>query len=85
MTSHPRTGYARAMGSHKPNKHDPGGESTRGRRHPGSGPRGRQGSEVEHSPDRRHLRAATGTSGTERDHGRARVEGSERVQRQGGA
>ena len=71
------------MGSHKENKHDPGGESARGRRHPGSGVRGRQGSEVEHSPERRHLRAATGTSGTERDQGRARVEGSERIQRQG--
>ncbi|MFI7578022.1 hypothetical protein [Micromonospora sp. NPDC049497] len=71
------------MGSHKPNKHDPGGESARASRHPGSGARGRQGSEVERSPERRHLRAATGTSSTERDHGRAKVEGSERVQRQG--
>lgn len=71
------------MGSHKPNKHDPGGESARAGRNPGSGARGRQGSEVEHSPQRRHLRAATGTSGTERDQGRAKVEGRERIQRQG--
>ncbi|MEU8300878.1 hypothetical protein AB0C04_26780 [Micromonospora sp. NPDC048909] len=83
MTSLRLAGYALAMGSQKPNKHDPGGESARGRRHPGSGARGRQGSEVERSPERRHLRAATGTSGSERDHGRAKVEGSERVQRQG--
>lgn len=83
MTSPRPTGNARAMGSHKPNKHDPGGESARAGRNPGSGARGRQGSEVEHSPQRRHLRAATGTSGTERDQGRAKVEGRERIQRQG--
>ncbi|MFC4145749.1 hypothetical protein ACFO0M_05745 [Micromonospora mangrovi] len=71
------------MGSHKQNKHDPGGESARAGRHPGSGARGRQGAEVERSPQQRHLRAATGTSGTERDHGRGKVEGSQRVQRQG--
>ncbi|MGK5738575.1 hypothetical protein [Micromonospora sp. URMC 103] len=71
------------MGSQKPNKHDPGGESARGRQHPGSGARGRQGSGMERSPDRRHLRSATGTSGSERDQGRAKVEGGERVQRQG--
>lgn len=76
-------GYARPMGSHKPNKHDPGGESARGRRHPGSGAPGRQGSPVEHGPDQRRRRTATGTSGTERDHGRAKVEGGARIQRQG--
>ncbi len=83
MTSRRCGGYARRMGSHKANKHDPGGESARAGRNPGSGARGRQGSEVERSPDRRHLRAATGTSGTERDQGRAKVERGERIQRQG--
>ncbi|WP_146228144.1 hypothetical protein [Micromonospora sp. S4605] len=71
------------MGSHKENKHDPGGESARGRRHPGSGARGHQGSPVEHSPKARHLRTATGSAGSERDQGRAKVEGADRVQRQG--
>ncbi|MGN9808206.1 hypothetical protein ACTMSW_02445 [Micromonospora sp. BQ11] len=71
------------MGSHKPNKHDPGGESARAGRHPGSGARGRQGSEVERSPKGRHLRTATGAAGSERDQGRAKVQGSERVHRQG--
>jgi hypothetical protein len=61
------------MGSQR-NKHDSGGESARGRKHPGSGARGRQGSPVEHSPQQRHDRTATGTAGTERDHGRSKVE-----------
>ncbi|MEU7970968.1 hypothetical protein AB0B48_02885 [Micromonospora sp. NPDC049089] len=73
------------MGSHKQNKHDSGGESARGRRHSGSGARGRQGSPVEHSPDQRHRRTATGPAGTERDLGRAKVSGDGRVQRQGGS
>ncbi|MGK5521448.1 hypothetical protein ACSNN9_19135 [Micromonospora sp. URMC 107] len=73
------------MGSHKENKHDPGGESARGRRHPGSGARGHQGSPVEHSPKARHLRTATGSAGTERDHDRSTVAREGRVHRQGGA
>ncbi|MCM0673204.1 hypothetical protein NCC78_00445 [Micromonospora phytophila] len=73
------------MGSHKENKHDPGGESARAGRHSGSGAPGRQGSEVERSPKRRHLRAATGTSGTERDHGRSKLAHGDRVHRQGGS
>ncbi|GAA2188707.1 hypothetical protein GCM10009848_30810 [Micromonospora lupini] len=73
------------MGSHKENKHDSGGESARGRRHPGSGARGRQGSSAEHSPDQRHRRTATGSAGTERDLGRAKVSGDGRIQRQGGS
>ncbi|MBG6102493.1 hypothetical protein ACLQ3D_15490 [Micromonospora vinacea] len=73
------------MGSHKQNKHDNGGESARGRRHPGSGAPGRQGSTVEHSPDQRHRRTATGPAGTERDLGRAKVSGDGRIQRQGGS
>ncbi len=83
MTSRRPGGYAPAMGSHKENKHDPGGESARGRRHPGSGAPGHQGSPVEHSPTARHRRTATGSASTERDQGRAKVEGSERIQRQG--
>ncbi|MEO3778572.1 hypothetical protein ABGB16_17305 [Micromonospora sp. B11E3] len=71
------------MGSHKPNKHDSGGESARAGRNPGSGARGRQGSEVEHSPKRRHERAATGTSGSERDHGRSKLAHEGRIHRQG--
>ncbi|MBQ1030049.1 hypothetical protein PSH03_005574 [Micromonospora sp. PSH03] len=73
------------MGSHKQNKHDNGGESARGRRHSGSGAPGRQGSPVEHSPDQRHRRTATGPAGTERDLGRAKVSGDGRIQRQGGS
>ncbi|MEV6813394.1 hypothetical protein [Micromonospora sp. NPDC051296] len=71
------------MGSHKQNKHDSGGESARGRQHPGSGAPGRQGSPTERSPRRRHERAATGTSGTERDHGRSKLTHEGRVHRQG--
>jgi hypothetical protein len=55
-------------------KHDPGGESARARRHAGSGAAGRQGATVEHSPDQRHNRTATGVAGTERDHGRSKVD-----------
>ncbi|TDB75841.1 hypothetical protein [Micromonospora sp. KC723] len=73
------------MGSHKPNKHDPGGESARAGRNAGSGARGRQGSEVERSPKRRHLRTTTGTSGSERDHGRSSLAHDDRVHRQGGS
>ncbi|MEV0325239.1 hypothetical protein AB0H63_02150 [Micromonospora echinospora] len=71
------------MGSHRENKHDSGGESARARRHPGSGARGRQGSEVENSPHQRHHRTATGAAGSERDHGRATVDRERRVHRQG--
>ncbi|MFF4876324.1 MULTISPECIES: hypothetical protein [unclassified Micromonospora] len=73
------------MGSHKQNKHDSGGESARGRRHPGSGAPGRQGSPMEHSPDQRHRRTATGSAGTERDQGRSTVAREGRVHRQGGS
>jgi hypothetical protein len=54
-------------------KRDAGGESARAGRHAGSGARGRQGSPVEHSPDQRHNRTATGVAGTERDQGRSKV------------
>lgn len=71
------------MGSHKQNKHDPGGESARAGRNPGSGARGRQGEGMERPGKRHQLHSATGAAGTERDHGRAKVEGPQRVQRQG--
>ncbi|SCF28058.1 hypothetical protein GA0074696_4041 [Micromonospora purpureochromogenes] len=71
------------MGSQKHNKHDSGGQSARAHRHPGSGAPGRQGSEVERSPKRRHERTATGPSGSERDHGRSKVAHEGRVHRQG--
>ncbi|MGW1057034.1 hypothetical protein [Micromonospora rubida] len=83
MTSGQLAGYAVPMGSEKHNKHDSGGESAQARRHPGSGAPGRQGSTVERSPRRRHERAATGTSGSERDHGRSKVTHEGRVHRQG--
>ncbi|SCL26803.1 hypothetical protein GA0074692_2235 [Micromonospora pallida] len=85
MTIPEATGYAPAMGSHKDNKHDSGGESVRGRRHPGSGAPGRQGSGIENSPHQRHDRTATGTSGSERDHGRSKVTRERRIHRQGNA
>lgn len=81
----PGAGYPPGMGSHKRNKHDSGGVSARGRRHPGSGARGRQGATVEHSPDQRHEHTATGSAGTERDHGRSKAAGEGRVNRQGTA
>jgi hypothetical protein len=58
-------------------------ESARGRRHAGSGARGRQGATVERSPKARHERVATGTASTERDHGRSKVEHEGREHRQG--
>ncbi|MEV1016139.1 hypothetical protein AB0I89_10465 [Micromonospora sp. NPDC049801] len=73
------------MGSQQRNKHDSGGESARGRRHPGNGARGRQGATVEHSPDQRHERTATGSAGIERDHGRSKAAHEGRVNRQGTA
>jgi hypothetical protein len=71
------------MGSHKPNKHDPDGESARGRRHPGSGARGRQGSTMEGSPRQRHDRTTTGAAGTERDLGRSKAARGAREHREG--
>jgi hypothetical protein len=71
------------MGSHKQNKHDPGGQSARAGRNPGSGAPGRQGSGMERTGKRHQLHTATGAGGSERDQGRAKVEGSQRVQRQG--
>lgn len=40
---------------------------------------------MEHSPDQRNRRTATGSAGTENDLGRAKVSGEGRVQRQGGS
>jgi hypothetical protein len=71
------------MGSHKQNKHDPGGESARAGRNPGSGAPGRQGGQMERPGKRRQLHTATGAAGSERDQGRAKVQGAQRVQRQG--
>ncbi|MFG3302305.1 hypothetical protein [Micromonospora chersina] len=71
------------MGSHKQNKHDPGGESARAGRNPGSGAPGRQGAEMERTGKRHQLHTATGAAGSERDQGRAKVQGAQRVQRQG--
>jgi hypothetical protein len=71
------------MGSHKPNKHDPDGESARGRKNPGSGNPGRLGSTMEHSPPQRHGRTASGAAGTERDVGRSKAAREGRVHRQG--
>ncbi|MEH0844962.1 hypothetical protein V6U81_21495 [Micromonospora sp. CPCC 205711] len=85
MTISALPGYPRRMGSHKQNKHDSGGESARAGRHSGSGAAGRQGSPVEHSPHQRRDRTATGTSGTERDQDRSKVDREGRVQRQGNA
>jgi hypothetical protein len=58
-------------------------ESARSGRNAGSGARGRQGATVERSPSRRRERIATGTASTERDHGRSKIKGDERVRRQG--
>lgn len=71
------------MSSHKPNKHDSGGESARGRRHPGSGARGRLGSTMEGSPRQRHDRTATGAASTERDLGRSEASRGGREHREG--
>jgi hypothetical protein len=60
-----------------------GGESARAGRHAGSGARGRQGSTPERSPKRRRERVATGTSSTERDHGRSKAEREGRERREG--
>jgi hypothetical protein len=55
-------------------KHETVHESARAGRHAGSGAPGRQGLTPEHSPGKRRGRTATGTSSTERDHGRSRAE-----------
>lgn len=79
------SGIHPGMGSQQRNKHDSGGESARSRRHPGSGARGRQGATVEHSPNQRHERTATGSAGTERNHSRSKAAREGRVNRQGTA
>jgi hypothetical protein len=70
------------MGSHT-GKNETRSESARGRRHAGSGARGRQGATVERSEKQRHQRAATGTASTERDHGRSKVAREGRTHKQG--
>lgn len=70
------------MSSHT-GKNETRRESARGRRHAGSGARGRQGATVERSDKQQHQRAATGTASTERDHGRSKVSRQDRTHRQG--
>ncbi|PSK66017.1 hypothetical protein B0E53_02054 [Micromonospora sp. MH33] len=71
------------MGSHKQNTHDPGGESARAGRSPGSGAPGRRGAGMERPGKRHQLHTATRAAGIEPDQDRAKVEGAQRDQRQG--